>query len=355
MTAEPQAKPLQAPPPSLLPQEWAEKYARNTREIEQLRRELEHEATELQLARSSQAECMTRCESLQMTVTSQELQMQAILSQSAAEKSSFAHEKEHLQLLFDKQQQLCVGLTGQVVALTANCERLQSQIDDISVKERLETEQFIKDIQAKDAVVALEQQQRAEAISRTQALEATCKNAEAKLAALESVNFEQRQKIELLTEELQAASLQVSKHEQNAAFNEVFDVVAVQRSALPLHLFYFCVCFAFVSFLCLNFRLQFDLQDHFLQRRARGCQTVAQHDLDRCAFQSSVAAASGALQQLRGDCNQILNQFARDMEVDRLQACALYSTALSLLLTPGPARLCRFQICGTVSQRRTWS
>jgi hypothetical protein len=87
-----------------------------------------------------------------------------------------------------------------------------------------------------------------------------------------------------------------------------------------LHLFYFCVCFAFVLFLCLNFRLQFDLQDHFLQRRARGCQTVAQHDLDRCAFQSSVAAASGALQQLRGDCNQILNQFARDMEVDRLQA-----------------------------------
>jgi Fe2+ transport system protein B len=289
---------------------------------------------------------MTRCESLQITVTSQELQMQAILSQSAAEKSSFAHEKEHLQLLFDKQQQLCVGLTEQVVALTANCERLQSQIDDISVKEHLKTEQFIKDIQTKDAVVALEQQQRAEAVSRAQALEAACKNAEAKLAALESVNFEQRQKIELLTEELQAALLQVSKHEQNAAFNEVFDVVAVQRSTSA---------FAFILFLSLNFMLQFDLQDRFLQRRARGCQTVAQHDLDRCAFQSSMAAASGALQQLRGDWNQILIQFARDMEVDRLQACALYLAALSLLLTPGPARLCRFPICATVSQRRTWS
>jgi hypothetical protein len=241
MTVEPQSKPLLSPTPSLVPQEWAEKYARNMREIEQLRRALEHEATELQLARSSQAECVTRCESLQITVTSQELQMQAILSQSAAEKSSFAHEKEHLQLLFDKQQQLCVGLTGQVVALTANCERLQSQIDDILMKEQLETEQFIKDIRAKDAAVAFEQQQCSEAISRAQALEAACENAEAKLAALQSINFEQKQKIELLTEELQAASHQVSKHEQNAAFNEVFDVVAVQRTILPWHLFYFFV------------------------------------------------------------------------------------------------------------------
>jgi chromosome segregation ATPase len=150
-------------------QEWIDKVSRGNREIEQLRRALEDSAMELQLVRGSQAEYMARCESLTITLSSKELQLQSVLSQAAAEKSSFVQEKEHLQILFDRQQELCVGLTSQVVALTASCERLQCQLDENSALHQAEQQRFANIITQKDAAVAFEQQKCLEGVALAQA------------------------------------------------------------------------------------------------------------------------------------------------------------------------------------------
>jgi chromosome segregation ATPase len=150
-------------------QEWIDKLSRCNREIEQLRRAVEDSAMELQLVRGSQAEYMARCDSLTITLSSKELQLQSVLSQAAAEKSSFVQEKEHLQLLFDMQQELCVGLTSQVVALTASCERLQCQLDENSMLHQAEQQKVAIIIAQKDAAIAFEQQKRLEEVALAQA------------------------------------------------------------------------------------------------------------------------------------------------------------------------------------------
>jgi hypothetical protein len=124
---------------------------------------------ELQLVRGSQAEYMARCDSLTITLSSKELQLQSVLSQAAAEKSSFVQEKEHLQLLFDRQQELCVGLTSQVVALTASCERLQRQLDENSALHQAEKQRFSSIVAQKDAAIAFEQQKSSEEVALAQA------------------------------------------------------------------------------------------------------------------------------------------------------------------------------------------
>lgn len=124
---------------------------------------------ELQLVRGSQAEYMARCDSLTITLSSKELQLQSVLSQAAAEKSSFVQEKEHLQLLFDRQQELCVGLTSQVVALTASCERLQRQRDENCALHQAEKQGFSSIVAQKDAAIAFEQQKSSEEVALAQA------------------------------------------------------------------------------------------------------------------------------------------------------------------------------------------
>ena len=110
MRANDQAQPVAPVPqrqaPVVTSPELAESIARYSREVKQLHADLERAASELQSTRSSEAELASRCESLEITVSSQELQLQAMFSQSASEKSLFLQEKERLQLLFDKQQQL---------------------------------------------------------------------------------------------------------------------------------------------------------------------------------------------------------------------------------------------------------
>ena len=61
-------------------------------------------------------------------------------------------------------------------------------------------------------------------------------------------------------------------------------------------------------------------QKLFLQRKSRGCQTVAQGDAERCMLESSLEFAKGALQQISSDCNATLVQFTHDIEFDRIQA-----------------------------------
>jgi hypothetical protein len=222
LRVEGQHKPLlQQTATSALPQEWAEKYSRGVVEIGQLRKALEDSAAELQLSRRSQLDYMARFESLQVTVSSQEVQMQAILSQSAVEKSAFLQEKEHLQLLFDKQQQLCVGLTSQVVALTASSESLRNLVDSNAIQQHLEKEQFIRDMNQKDTAFVAEQQKCSEALSCLQTLEKVCVDKELKLESLRCENVEQAQKIEAMTRQLQAALSRVAEQEQSAALYEV--------------------------------------------------------------------------------------------------------------------------------------
>ncbi len=258
MRVEPHQKPL-LPQASqaVIPQDWADKYSRSVREVEQLRGALESGDAQLQLAQSALSECRTRCASLEITVASQELQLQALLSQSALEKSSFVQEKEHLQLLFDRQQQLCAGLTAQVVALTANSDRLHLQINDNSMKLELEKEQLIKDAARWEAAVALEQQKCSDAVSRTRAVEAAFAEAECRLASLQSANFEQAKTIAEISQELQAAMQQVSEfREQNAILNQV------SVTAPPYHPPIFCIT-ALLLFLPRFFQNSQNLREFF--------------------------------------------------------------------------------------------
>jgi hypothetical protein len=150
-------------------QEWIEKVLRCNLEIEQLRRALEDCAMELQVLRRSQTEHKAQCDSLTITLSSKELQLQSVLSQAAAEKSSFAQEKEHLQLLFDRQQELCVSLTSQVVALTGSCQHLQGQLEADSMRHQAERQEFANIIKQKDAAIAFEQQKRSEEVALAKA------------------------------------------------------------------------------------------------------------------------------------------------------------------------------------------
>jgi hypothetical protein len=207
---------------TVIPQDWADKYSRSVHEVEQLREALEGSDAQLQLARSALSECRTRCASLEITVASQELQLQAMLSQSAAEKSSFVQEKEHLQLLFDRQQQLCAGLTAQVVALTANSDNLHMQINDNAMQVEFEKGHLIKEVERWEAAAALEQQKSSEAVSRARVVEAAFADMESKLASLQSANFEQEKTIIEISQMLRAALQQVKEfREQNAILNQV--------------------------------------------------------------------------------------------------------------------------------------
>ncbi len=319
------AQALQAPS-AADPQDWVDKVARCRLQIEQLERLLEEKSEQTQQARSSEAECAVqlqlarnaqaedaaRCAALELTVSSQELQLRLFLSQSAADKSSFIQEKEQLQLLFDKQQQLCVSLTTQVVALTASCERLQREVDQHSLQRQHEKEQYSKEFEKKDAGIMLEQKKCLEAISRAQDLEAACNSAQSQLASMQASHLDQATRITSMAEQLQAASFQLTKHDHDALLNQVFTAVPQsllfppQLGLLPTSVYF-------------RFFLDALAQELVLRRRTRGCQTIAEEDVERSLFESKADAATCALLQLRADCNQVLMQFTRDINADRAQ------------------------------------
>ncbi len=201
--------------------EWAAKVAMLEHEIEQLQSALEDRGAELQVAKDSEAEYMSRFQSLEISVASQALQLQTMLAQSASEKSLFLEEKEHLQLLFDKQQQLCVSLTSQVVGLTANCERLQSQAHGSSIRHHLEIERYVKETEQKDAAISMEQKRCSDAISRTNELETVISDLQSSLHSMQSANSEQAKQIALISQQLDEALRQVAKYEHDLASNEV--------------------------------------------------------------------------------------------------------------------------------------
>jgi chromosome segregation ATPase len=234
MRANDQAQPVAPVPqrqaPVVTSPELAESIARYSREVEQLHAALERAAFELQSTRSSEAELTSRCESLEITVSSQELQLQAMLSQSASEKSLFLQEKERLQLLFDKQQQLCVGLTAQVVALTANCERLQSQVDCNAITHQLESVRHAKEVEAKEAVIAFQQKKCLNAESRVNDLEIIISDLQSKLDSAQSLNDEQTRNISLLSQQLETAARKISNLEQDALVNGVHTLRRINLS-----------------------------------------------------------------------------------------------------------------------------
>jgi hypothetical protein len=201
--------------------EWASKVSLLEHEIEQLQSALEDRGAELQVARGSEAEYRSQCASLQITVASQELQLRAVLAQSASEKSLFLQEKEHLQLLFDKQQQLCVSLTSQVVSLTANCELLQSQAHSNSIKHQLEYERHAKELNQKDAIIVNEQKRCSDATSRANALETVVDDLNAKLDSLHLLNIEQSKQISQTSQQRDEALHQVARYERDALVHEV--------------------------------------------------------------------------------------------------------------------------------------
>ena len=289
---------------------------------------------------------MARCASLYDTISSQELQLQSLLSQAAAEKSSFIQEKEQLQLLFDKQQHMCVSLTAQVVALTASCERLQRQVDHHTLQHQHEKDQYIKEMESQYANIALDKQTCLEAASRAQSLEALCNDAQSQLASLQSSHLEQAQRIALMAEQLM-------KHEHDALLNQVYITTL------------FCTAIAvLLQFRVLKpapspsppFCFKFLVQELVLSRRTRGCQTLSADDLERSSFDSKMDAAKCAVHQLRADCNQVLMQFSRDLHAERAQASIMTCSRFALIervLMHGFRSPC----CNTLFLRKTkpWS
>ncbi len=224
MRAEAQAQPAPAPSTQATAadsREWIAKISLLEHEIEELQGALEDRTAELQVAKDSEARYMSQCAALDITVASQELQLKAMFAQAASDRSVFLQEKDHLQLLFDKQQQLCASLTSQVVALTANCERLQSQAQSTSIKHQLQCERYAKELDEKDAVILIEQKRCSEAISRGDALENVIVDLQSKLDTLQSLNVEQTKQIASTLQQLDEALRQVAKYEHDASVNEV--------------------------------------------------------------------------------------------------------------------------------------
>jgi chromosome segregation ATPase len=286
--------------PSLSHQQFVEHIAEYTSEIQQLRNTVELQAMQLQTAQSSLVDINSQCSSLQIKVSSQELQLRTVMSQAAAEKSSFVQEKEHLHALFDKQQALCVSLTSQVVELTANCERLQHQITGLIISRQLEKDQLTKDVEETGAALTLEKDRHLAAATRLKDLETVCSDLQLKLESEKLLSVQLAQKLEAMTGQLLSDSLIIAQHERFALANEVFTPTAHS--------------------LCILVRCLTLSQSRFILRRSRGCQTDSRDDMSRSNHYTSMVAAVDALQQLKADCNQALFRWAQEAESDRDEA-----------------------------------